>query len=89
MKALEALRPAAASPVVRSALISVLQRDANPGLRTEAIDVLLSGTRRVQEAPELIRELQQTAQPEEPDDYVRTRSIEFLRMVNGQVVEAY
>ena len=89
MKALEALRPAAASPVVRSALIGVLQRDADPGLRSEAIDVLLSGATRSEEPADILRAMQQTAQPGEQDDYVRARSIQFLRMVTGRVVEAY
>jgi hypothetical protein len=89
MKALDALRPFAGDGNTRTALIHVLQHDADPGLRSEAIDVLLSGVRRVNETPDVLRALQQMAQPEEQDDYIRARSIQFLRMADGRVVEAY
>jgi hypothetical protein len=89
MKALEALRPFAANPAERAALIGVMLHDEDPGLRSEAIDVLLSGVGRVGQTPDVLRAIQQAALPNEPDEYIRTRSIQFLRLVDGRAVEAY
>ena len=50
LKALEALRSSAADPETRQALADVLLKDDNPGVRTQAVDLLTlkprAGTRR-------------------------------------------
>jgi HEAT repeat protein len=41
MKALEALRDSAADDAVRDTLLEALQHDANPGVRVEAVNLLV------------------------------------------------
>ena len=45
MKAMDGLKPFAREPEVRSALTQVLLSDSNPGLRTQAIDLLVERER--------------------------------------------
>lgn len=71
LKALEALRGFASDPITRKALIGVLQNDENPGVRSQAIDILLPG-QNTQLTPELVNAMQRLmAAP--GDDYVRAR----------------
>jgi len=43
LKAMEGLKPLAHDPEVRAALASALLNDENPGVRTQAIDLLTAG----------------------------------------------
>src|SRR5438876_641446 len=58
MKALESLREASSDDDVRQALLDALRHDANPGVRVEAVNVLVGSLQH--------RESEETA-PEAPD----------------------
>jgi hypothetical protein len=79
LKALEGLRQFAGDSVTRDALKFVLEHDDDPGVRTEAIDVLVPQRGKTQFTPELAGTLQEVMRSEPEDDYVRVRCLEALR----------
>jgi hypothetical protein len=83
LKALEGLRRFAGDPVTRDALKFVLQNDTDPGVRSEAIDVLVPVNQRVEFNPDLATMLQQIVRSEREDDYVRMRSLQLLQEMNA------
>lgn len=83
LKALECLRRFSEEPETRIALRSVLERDTDPAVRSEAIDVLASlNDNNVQLSPELAATLQDLARSDH-DDYVRGRCLQLLRAINA------
>ena len=79
LKALEGLRQFAGDPVTRDALKFVLEHDDDPGVRTEAIDVLVPEKGKAQFSPELAGMLQEVMRSQQEDDYVRMRCFQVLR----------
>ncbi len=82
LKALDALRQFASDPAVRATLRSVLERDDNSGVRSEAINVLVPLDRKVDFSPDLAGTLQDIIRSEPQDDYVRMRCLQVLRDMN-------
>jgi hypothetical protein len=79
------LKPFVRQPEVRKALSGVLLSDGNPGMRTQAIDLLTQG---VGEAPAtgLDRDIVGTLQElmnRENNAYVRQRGERVLQLVNA------
>jgi hypothetical protein len=56
LKALDALRDMVALPAVRDTLLVTLQRDPNPGVRVEAVNLLVRALESADEAPEVLPE---------------------------------
>ena len=79
LKALEALRPSAADPETRQALAEVLLKDENPGVRTQAVDLLTS-----KREPELVGVLQEIM-TRENNNYVRMKCQRALNEMNASV----
>lgn len=78
LKALEGLRKFATEAAVRNTLKLVLERDDNPAMRSEAIDVLAPADYRASYSPDLARTLQEVMASEYEDDYVRSRCMQIL-----------
>lgn len=79
LKALEGLRRFAADEPTRDTLKFVLQHDQDPGVRSEAIDVLAPANEPIEVSPDLAGTLQEIVRSTPEDDYVRMRSIQILR----------
>jgi hypothetical protein len=74
----EGLRRFSDDLATREALEFALQRDKEPSVRAEAIDVLAPGGNRVDFTPDLIKTLRDLARPGQQDEYVRARSRQLL-----------
>jgi hypothetical protein len=83
IKALEGLRQFAADPATRQAIEFILKRDNNPDVRSEAIDILVPADSFVSLTPDVLKTLQDILNSERENDYVRYRSMQVLRAVNG------
>lgn len=85
MKAVEALRHFVSDAPTRTGLQWVLEHDEDPGVRSEAIDVLAPANQRFTFNPQLVDSLQQIAQAQPNDDYVRDRCFQILRAMNASL----
>jgi hypothetical protein len=85
LKAIEGLQRFAADSTSRSALRYVLEHDDNPGVRSQAIEILAPREGRLALTPELASTLQDIVRSDDSDDYVRTRCLEVLRQINAPV----
>jgi hypothetical protein len=85
LKALDGLRRFSNDPETREAVKYVLQHDADPGVRSEAIDVLVPANGPVEFSPELAGTLQQIMRSQGEDDYVRMRSAQILQMMKASL----
>jgi hypothetical protein len=89
LKAMDGLRPFVQQPEVRKALSGVLLSDGNPGMRTQAIDLLTKGvgeTTGNTTANGLDRDVIGTLQElmnRENNAYVRQRGERVLQLVNA------
>jgi len=88
MKALDGLKPYVNDAEVRTAVTHVLLNDSNPGLRTQAIDLLTGAAnasidRNVDR--QVIAALQELIERGEKQDYVRERSRKVLEAVNASL----
>jgi HEAT repeat protein len=95
MKALEALRDSSEDDSVRDTLLDALQHDANPGVRVEAVNLLvrslegadLSGSEvdasQIPPDPSVDRVIRalEGLQHRDPNPYVRLRSAAALRQI--------
>jgi HEAT repeat protein len=85
MKALESLREAASGDDVRQALIDALEHDANPGVRVEAVNVLVGSLQHRESeetAPEMAAapHVAKPGSPEEDESVERVvRALEQLQ----------
>ena len=82
LKAMEGLKPFARDPEVRAALSRVLLSDANPGLRTQAIDLLTGGSGGDADR-QIVTTLQELMERGEPQGYVRERSRRVLEAMKA------
>jgi hypothetical protein len=85
LKALEGLRRFAGDEPTRDTLKFVLEHDQDPGVRSEAIDVLAPANELIQVSPDLAGTLQDIVRSTSEDDYVRMRSIQLLRQMNASL----
>ena len=85
LKAIEGLQQFATESNSRSVLRYVLEHDSNPGVRSQAIEILAPRQGGVALTPELASTLQDVVRSADNDDYVRTRCLELLREVNAPV----
>lgn len=85
LKAIEGLQRFSADAGSRSALRYVLEHDDNPGVRSQAIEILAPRDGRLALTPELAGTLQDVVRSADSDDYVRTRCLEVLRQINAPV----
>jgi hypothetical protein len=83
LKAIEGLQRFAADSNSRSALRYVLEHDDNPGVRSQAIEILAPRDGRLTLTPELAGTLEDVIRSADNDDYVRTRCLEVLREINA------
>jgi hypothetical protein len=83
IKALQALRPFADDPATQSALKVVLERDEDPSVRSEAINVLAAGDQDVDLRPDIASTLQQILHSDRSDDYVRARCMQLLAQMQS------
>jgi hypothetical protein len=82
LKAMEGLRSFALEPDVRGALADVLLADANPAMRSQAIDLLMMGSAQMMDR-HIIGVLQELMTRRDIDTYVRQRSQKALELVNA------
>jgi HEAT repeat protein len=75
MKALESLRDAASDDDVRQALLDALEHDANPGVRVEAVNVLV-GSLQHGDAEEMAPESAHVVPPVKPGRPEEDQSVE-------------
>ena len=80
MKAMEGLKPFAQDPEVRAALTHVLLTDSNPGMRTQAIDLLTKGA---SVDRQVIGTLQELMLRGEQQGYVREKCRRVLESANA------
>lgn len=85
LKAIEGLQRFAADSNSRSALRYVLEHDDNPGVRSQAIEILAPRGGRLALTPELAGTLEDVIRSAGNDDYVRTRCLQALREINAPV----
>lgn len=85
LKALEGLRRFAGDRIARDTLKFVLEQDDNPGVRSEAIDVLAPANHVVEFSPDLAGTLQKIVRSEDEDDYIRMRSMQLLREMRASL----
>ncbi len=83
LKALESLRLFAGDPAARETLRFVLEHDRDPGVRSEAIDILAPLSESIEFSPALAGTLQQIVRSEQNDDYVRMRCLQVLGKMNA------
>ena len=83
LKALEGLRQFSNDQMTRQALMSVLQHDDNPGVRSEAIEVLVPSGAVVRLSSDLQGTLEQIIQSNRDDEYLRARCLQILRATNA------
>lgn len=83
LKALDGLRQFSPDPSTVATLKYVLEHDDNPGVRSEAIDVLAPANQRQQLTPDLANTLEEIIRSEHEDDYVRARCMQMLREMNA------
>jgi hypothetical protein len=88
LKALEGLRRFTNDHAARDTVKFVLEHDEDPGVRSEAIDVLAPANQQVQFSPDLAGTLQQIVRSEREDDYIRLRSMQLLREMKASL-DAY
>jgi HEAT repeat protein len=83
MKALEALRDASADISVREVILEALQRDENPGVRVEAVNLLVRSLQKNpldnSEAPSSPDELEVIPTPSDPSLEQVVHALEALR----------
>lgn len=91
LKAVEGLRHFSDDLATREALEMVLQRDKEPAVRAEAIEVLAPGDNHLDFTPDLIKTLRDLAQTGQDDDYVRQRSQQLLQRAQSstQQIDTY
>jgi hypothetical protein len=85
LKAMEGLKPFAQTPEVRKALMNVLLRDSNAGMRKQAIDVLTQGMGETAGQTidrDIVGALQELMN-RESNAYLRQRSQRVLELVNA------
>jgi len=82
LKAMEGLKPFAGQPEVRTALAQVLLGDSNPGLRTQAIDLLTAGNAGTVDR-QVVVTLQEVMERGERLGYVRERCRRVLQAMNA------
>ncbi len=85
LKALEGLRQFSPDASTVETLKYVLEHDDNPGVRSEAIDMLVPAGQTLQLTPGLAGTLQEIMRSEGEDDYVRTRCMQMLRQMNAPI----
>jgi hypothetical protein len=83
MKALQGLQHFSNDAATRQAIEFVLKHDANPDVRSEAIDILVPADRSVGLMPDVLVTLQDILNSERENDYVRSRSLQVLHAVNA------
>jgi HEAT repeats/Putative zinc-finger len=83
LKAIEGLQRFAADSSSRSALRYVLEHDDNPGVRSQAIEILAPRGGALAVTPELAGTLEDVIRSAGNDDYVRTRCLQVLREMNA------
>lgn len=88
LKAIDSLRRFSAEPATRQALVYVLERDPDAGVRSRAIDVLLPPRSQVQIGPDLIRALEGVSRAERENDYVRGRCLQILQAVDASAFDS-
>jgi hypothetical protein len=79
LKALEGLRRFIDDPVTRAGLKFVLEHDDNPGVRSEAINILAPASEMFQFNGQLASTLQDVMRAQQDDDYVRARCLQVLQ----------
>lgn len=83
LKALEALRRFSTDAATQNTLKYVLQRDENPGVRSEAIDLLVPAGQNPMITPDTLATLENVLSSGQQDDYVRARCLQVLSKVNA------
>ena len=81
---MEGLKGFASQPEVRTALTKVLLSDSNPGLRTQAIDLLVNANTPALDR-EMVGTLQELMERGEQLSYVRERCRRVLESMNASV----
>lgn len=89
LKALQGIRQFPQDASTLETLKSVLEHDNDPGVRSEAIDMLAPSGRILRPTPGLAVTLQEVMRSEPADDYVRARCLEMLREMNAAPINAY
>jgi HEAT repeat protein len=72
------LRRFIGDPAARDGLVYVLEHDTDPGVRSQAIDVLAPATDKLSSSPELLNALEDAVQSDQMDDDVRLRCMQVL-----------
>jgi hypothetical protein len=85
LKALEGLQQFMGDPETRQSLTLVLVHDDNPGVRSQAIDLLAPANNRIEFNPELAGALREAIRSEPSDDYVRMRCLQVLSEMKSSV----
>jgi HEAT repeats/Putative zinc-finger len=85
LKAIEGLQRFAADSSSRSALRYVLEHDDDPGVRSQAIEILAPRGRGLTLTPELAGTLEDVVRSADNDDYVRTRCLQVLQQIKAPV----
>lgn len=85
LKALEGLRQFTPDAPMIETLKYVLEHDDNPGVRSEAIDILAPGGQTPWVIPGLAGTLEEIMRSEREDDYVRARCLQILRGMDAPV----
>ncbi len=79
LKALDGLRQFRDDPATQETVKFVLEHDYDPGVRSEAIDVLVPYREKTNFSPELADILEQIVRSGQADDYVHMRCVHTLR----------
>lgn len=85
LKALEALQRFTGDPATRQGAVFVLEHDNNPGVKSQAINLLAPVSERVEFSPELANTLEQVMRSQQDDDYVTMRCMQMLREMGAPV----
>jgi hypothetical protein len=86
LKAIEGLRPFCADPAALETLRFVLEHDTNPGVRSQAIDILAPSDNSIAVTPAMTHTIQEVMRSTQDDDYVRARCNQVLHQAKLPVV---
>jgi hypothetical protein len=89
VKAIESLRQFPSDAVTRSALEFALAHDRDPGVRAEAMDVLVPAQGQVEVTPQLFGILTDVIHSAESDDYVKWRCAQILNHRAASANDSY
>jgi len=69
----------------RQGVMAILEHDDHPGVRSQAINLLVPVTEKAEFSPELVNTLQQVMRSQQDDDYLNMRCMQILQEMGAPI----